>query len=843
LPVSNRFAAPTGAIRGVLVAVVEPAYFQRIYDSMDTGAKGFVTLFTRRGWIAARSPFDDGLLGRNWADSPMFRLHLPKSETGTVRQVVVADGVERVYSYRALKDYPVIVALGLSLTDILAPWRVRTWRDGGLLLIALSGLAGVALALVRQLRRRETAEKARRESEARFHSLTELSSDWYWEQDAQFRFVEFSPSVAGRSGSSVESHIGKTRWELPAVGVSEARWAEHRAMLEAHQPFRDFEYRRITGRGDTIWMSASGVPIFDDQGRFKGYRGIGREITERKLREALLDGEKQVLEMIARNEPLEHILTALMRVLEAQSPGMLCSVLLLDADGVHLRHGAAPSLPEDYMRAIDGVAIGEGVGSCGTAAIRREPVYVEDIATDPLWSEYRELALRHELRACWSTPIFDTQRKVLGTVAIYYRRPGRPTAYHQWLIGIATHIGAIAIGRQQTDAALQNMTRRLEVALEGSRVSVWESDLRSNEIWLSAGWAGYLGKAAVETRTTAAELLALVHPNDRESVAAVAVRAMKGEIASYAIEHRVKAESGEWKWILSRGQVIERAAGGRPLRMSGTNTDITERKRIEDQLVAFNSELEGRVASRTAELMKALEAGAVTARAKSEFMNNVTHELRTPLNSIIGFAELLKDEMPGPLNAKQAAFAADILASGQQLLALVEGVLEMSRLDVTGTLLKREPVEIGAALGERVAARRKAAEARGVSIALKVAADAGSANLDPKALRRMFDALLDNAVKFNREGGQVAVSARRAGGALEIAVADTGIGIAREDLAKLFKPLAQLDAGPARRHSGVGLGLALARGLAELHGGTLTVESELGKSSIFTLRFPAQGKP
>jgi signal transduction histidine kinase len=107
----------------------------------------------------------------------------------------------------------------------------------------------------------------------------------------------------------------------------------------------------------------------------------------------------------------------------------------------------------------------------------------------------------------------------------------------------------------------------------------------------------------------------------------------------------------------------------------------------------------------------------------------------------------------------------------------------------------------------------------------------------------MFDALLDNAVKFNREGGQVAVSARRAGGALEIAVADTGIGIAREDLAKLFKPLAQLDAGPARRHSGVGLGLALARGLAELHGGTLTVESELGKSSIFTLRFPAQGKP
>ena len=225
-------------------------------------------------------------------------------------------------------------------------------------------------------------------------------------------------------------------------------------------------------------------------------------------------------------------------------------------------------------------------------------------------------------------------------------------------------------------------------------------------------------------------------------------------------------------------------------------------------------------------------------RTKTDFMANVTHELRTPLNSVIGFAELLKDEVPGPLNAKQAAFAADILAAGQRLLALVEGILEMSRLDAVGAALKSEPVEIGATLEERVAAHRKAAAAVRVSIDLEVAADAGRSNLDPKALRRMLDALLDNAIKFNREGGTVAVSARRAGGAIEIAVADTGIGIAREDLAKLFKPLAQLDAGLARRHGGVGLGLALARRLAELHGGTIDVESEPGKGSTFTLRLP-----
>ena len=223
-------------------------------------------------------------------------------------------------------------------------------------------------------------------------------------------------------------------------------------------------------------------------------------------------------------------------------------------------------------------------------------------------------------------------------------------------------------------------------------------------------------------------------------------------------------------------------------------------------------------------------------------MNNVTHELRTPLNSVIGFAELLKDEVPGPLNAKQAEFAADILVSGERLLALVDGILEMSRLDATGAALEREPVEIGAMLEERIAAQRKAAVGRSITLALDVAPDAGSADLDPKALRRMLDALIDNAIKFNRDGGSVAVRARRAGGSLEIVVADTGIGIAREDLGRLFHPLVQIDSGLARKHGGIGMGLALARRLAELHGGTIEVESEPGKGSTFTLRLPIQEK-
>ncbi|PKO62006.1 MAG: PAS domain-containing sensor histidine kinase [Betaproteobacteria bacterium HGW-Betaproteobacteria-18] len=259
--------------------------------------------------------------------------------------------------------------------------------------------------------------------------------------------------------------------------------------------------------------------------------------------------------------------------------------------------------------------------------------------------------------------------------------------------------------------------------------------------------------------------------------------------------------------------------------------DISERKRAQDVLNQANATL--------ALQYRLLDTADQT---KTEFMANVTHELRTPLNSVIGFAELLKDEVPGPLNAKQAQFAADILASGQRLLALVEGILEMSRLDAAGVALEREPVDIDAMLEERVAAHRKAAEARRIGVALEVPADVGSAELDPQALRRMLDALLDNAIKFNHEDGEIGVSARRDDGWLEIAVADTGIGIAPADLVKLFKPLAQLNAGLVRQHGGVGLGLALAHRLAEWHGGTIKVESEPGKGSTFTLRLPLQEK-
>lgn len=169
------------------------------------------------------------------------------------------------------------------------------------------------------------------------------------------------------------------------------------------------------------------------------------DIDEQENERAFQAGQEKVLELIAAAAPLSEILNQLVLLIEAQSPEMLCSVLLLSADGNHIRHGAAPHLPEQYVKAVDGGPIGPKNGSCGTAMYRGEPVIVTDIFSDPLWEDYRELAAGAGLRACWSTPIMSRRGKVLGSFAMYYRQPQAPTGIEARLTKVATDLAGQAI--------------------------------------------------------------------------------------------------------------------------------------------------------------------------------------------------------------------------------------------------------------------------------------------------------------------------------------------------------------------------------------------------------------
>ena len=157
--------------------------------------------------------------------------------------------------------------------------------------------------------------------------------------------------------------------------------------------------------------------------------------------------QQRIEDMIAAGTPLNDILSELVLLIEAQSPEMICSILLLSDDGNHVRHAVAPSLPENYIKVIDGSPIGPKHGSCGTAMFRGKPVIVTDIATDPLWDEYRNFAWAINVAACWSTPIMSSKGKVLGSFAMYYREPRGPKPAEQHLTDVATKLAARAIER------------------------------------------------------------------------------------------------------------------------------------------------------------------------------------------------------------------------------------------------------------------------------------------------------------------------------------------------------------------------------------------------------------
>ena len=226
-------------------------------------------------------------------------------------------------------------------------------------------------------------------------------------------------------------------------------------------------------------------------------------------------------------------------------------------------------------------------------------------------------------------------------------------------------------------------------------------------------------------------------------------------------------------------------------------------------------------------------------RHKSEFLANMSHELRTPLNAILGFSQVLEQKLFGELNPKQEEYIADILSSGNHLLSLINDVLDLSKVEAGQIELEIAPFSLREAVGRGVAIVRERASKNGVAIAAEIEPEVQVVEADERRIRQVLFNLLSNAVKFTPSGGRVAVTAMRAGGEIEVAVADTGPGIAPEDRERIFEEFQQTKVG-AKQHEGTGLGLALSKRLVELHGGRIWVESEVGSGSRFVFTLPVE---
>jgi len=220
-----------------------------------------------------------------------------------------------------------------------------------------------------------------------------------------------------------------------------------------------YEYRFRRGDGEYAWLHDQVSVLRDDHFRIVGLVGSWFDITDRRRLESFQEGQAQVLDCLVKRRSLEESLERIVRVLEGQCQGMVCSILRFDSATQSLRHGAAPSLPDEYNRLVDGFKIGPAAGSCGTAAFRRQRVVVVDIQTDPLWAEWRDMAAGFGLRACWSQPVLSSSDQLLGTFAMYYRQPRGPNKGELQLIEQAASLAAIAFERYRDEETMRQTER------------------------------------------------------------------------------------------------------------------------------------------------------------------------------------------------------------------------------------------------------------------------------------------------------------------------------------------------------------------------------------------------
>jgi len=313
------------------------------------------------------------------------------------------------------------------------------------------------LMIVEDVSEEERLREAARAHETRYRDLVEGLDAIVWEADAAtLAFTFVSRRAEAILGYPVERWLAEPGFWAGLIHP-EDREQTLALYREATAQGRDhaFEYRAVAADGRVVWLRDV-VHVVCEQGRVERLRGVMVDLTARKRAEEWQRHYARTLDLLSTGAPLSEVLEGIAAFAERQSKGALCSILLLSHDGKHLVHGAAPSLPEFYNRAIDGLEIGEGVGSCGTAAASGRTVIVEDVLTHPYWTNYRDLAARAGLRACWSEPIVSGDNKVLGTFALYYREPRTPTPEEIEPIRQAARLAAIVIERtrQQEDLKL-----------------------------------------------------------------------------------------------------------------------------------------------------------------------------------------------------------------------------------------------------------------------------------------------------------------------------------------------------------------------------------------------------
>ena len=656
-------------------------------------------------------------------------------------------------------------------------------------------------------------------------NIVDRVTDGFVALDTNWRYTYVNRQAAFLFGRQPEDLIGKHIWTEFPDGIGQPfHLAYEKAFAEQvfiqiesfYEPWqRWFENR--------IHPSPEGVSIFF------------HEITARKQAEQvaeqnaeLLKGQNAVLELISSGAPLRETLDVLLRLIETHCPGVLGSIVLLDDDGVHVRHGAAPSLPDSFVRAVDGQPIGPRAGSCGTAAFRHEPVIVEDIAADPLWIDYRELALTHGLRACWSTPILDATGDVLGTFALYFRKPTVPTAWHRQLIELTTHTAAIALVKQRSEAELSRRQTQLAEAQRIAQLGSYEWDIAANRVYRSEELCRIFGLAPADFPPTFEGYLERVHPDDRSTTRSIVEQAWHDAIP-FDFEERIVRPDGTIRRLHSQGKWVL-GSDQRPVTLIGICHDITEQKQAEE-LRQRSEELEHEIAHR--------KRAEQLLRARNEELNafayTVSHDLKAPLRGIAGYAQELDRRHRQGLGDRALFCLDQILAATRNLDQLIEDLLHYARLDAETST--NTDVDLGAVVQALLNERRPVIIEQAAEVTVNLAA--GTIHTWERGIGQVVTNLIDNALKYSRHARppMIRIASEKVDDTWRISVADNGVGFDMKYHDRIFGLFNRLVR--EEEFEGTGAGLAIVKKLVGKLGGRIRAESESGKGATFVVELPA----
>jgi PAS domain S-box-containing protein len=554
------------------------------------------------------------------------------------------------------------------------------------------------------------------------------------------------------------------------------------------------EYRMLAADGRHVWLHDTVRVLPAGAAGRRRLLCVMVDVTDRKHSEALLAGEREILERIASGVPIEEILDGICRLIESLRDDMVASVLRLESDAC-LHHGAAPSLPEAYVRAIDGASIGPDAGSCGTAAYRNEMVIAADIATDPRWVAYRDLALSHGLRACWSAPVRDASGAVMATFAVYHRTPRAPRPDELELVSRAAQITRIALERDATTEALQRSEARYRTLVTNIPVVTWLADADGRTLFLSPTVEQVLGVSVEAFIGSGPDgRFGRVHPDD-----AAAVRAQYGALVRHGevfdVEYRIQHGDGRWIWVHDRAVSTDERAGA--VSVTGVFTDITDRRqaetiralllrRVVNVQEAERARLARELHDETAQLLAALLIGL--------------HRIRRPrtLEDAARHAERLHAV------AERALAEVRRTSRGLRPLALDDFGLDPA--------LKRYAAEFGEMRGLAIAVRTIGLEERRLPSAVEI------------ALYRIMQEALSNVAR-HAQATRATVTLEVDRAVAVMTVTDAGQGF---------------DVGAALRASddAVGLGLHTIRERAAILQGTATITSQPGHGTRVIVEIP-----